>query len=42
MADAAAVMGPDGMFVLFAGVPNGTHAPLNVSDVYLHNAQFTW
>jgi len=27
--------------VLFAGVPNGTLAPLNLSDVYLHNAQFT-
>jgi threonine dehydrogenase-like Zn-dependent dehydrogenase len=41
MAEAGAVMGPDGMLVLFAGVPNGTYAPLNVSDVYLHNAQFT-
>jgi threonine dehydrogenase-like Zn-dependent dehydrogenase len=41
MADAARLMAPDGMLVLFAGVPNGTMAPLNVSDVYLHNAQFT-
>jgi L-sorbose 1-phosphate reductase len=41
MAEAGSVMGPDGMLVLFAGVPNGTYAPLNVSDVYLHNAQFT-
>jgi threonine dehydrogenase-like Zn-dependent dehydrogenase len=41
MADAAALMAPDGMLVLFAGVPNGTLAPLNLSDVYLHNAQFT-
>ncbi len=41
MGDAAALMGPDGMLVLFAGVANGTMAPLNISDVYLHNAQFT-
>lgn len=41
MAEAAAVLGPSGMLVLFAGVPNGTYAPLNVSNVYLHNAQFT-
>jgi threonine dehydrogenase-like Zn-dependent dehydrogenase len=41
MAEAAELMGPEGMLVLFAGVPNGTLAPLNVSDVYLHNAQFT-
>jgi len=41
MADAATLMAPDGMLVLFAGVPNGTLAPLNLSDVYLNNAQFT-
>src|SRR5207244_11554149 len=41
MAQAAELMGPDGMLVLFAGVPNGTLAPLNLSDVYLHNAQLT-
>ncbi|HEY0601954.1 MAG TPA: zinc-binding dehydrogenase, partial [Herpetosiphonaceae bacterium] len=41
MADAATLMAPDGMLVLFAGVPNGSLAPLNISDVYLHNAQFT-
>lgn len=41
MAEAAALMAPDGMLVLFAGVPNGTMAPLNLSDVYLHNAQLT-
>jgi L-sorbose 1-phosphate reductase len=41
MAEAAQLMAPDGMLVLFAGVPNGTLAPLNLSDVYLHNAQFT-
>jgi threonine dehydrogenase-like Zn-dependent dehydrogenase len=41
MADAATLLARDGMLVLFAGVPNGTLAPLNLSDVYLHNAQFT-
>lgn len=41
MADSATLMARDGMLVLFAGVPNGTMAPLNMSDVYLHNAQFT-
>ncbi|KPV47769.1 alcohol dehydrogenase, partial [Kouleothrix aurantiaca] len=41
MAESGTVMGPDGMLVLFAGVPNGTYAPPKVSDVYLHNAQFT-
>ena len=41
MAEAAAVMNPNGMLVLFAGVPNGTYAPLDLSAVYLHNAQFT-
>ncbi len=41
MAEAADLMGPDGMFVAFAGVPNGTLAPLNASNVYLANAQFT-
>ncbi|MFL5805914.1 MAG: alcohol dehydrogenase catalytic domain-containing protein [Roseiflexaceae bacterium] len=41
MADGATLMASDGLLVLFAGVPNGTLAPLNLSDVYLHNAQFT-
>lgn len=41
MAEAAAVVASDGMLVLFAGVPNGTMAPLNMSAVYLHNAQYT-
>lgn len=41
MAEAATLMAPDGMLVLFAGVPNGTMAPLDMSAVYLHNAQFT-
>lgn len=41
MAQAAQLMHPDGMLVLFAGVPNGTMAPLNLGTVYMHNAQFT-
>jgi len=41
MASSAQVMAPDGMLVLFAGVPNGTMAPLEMSNVYLHNAQYT-
>lgn len=41
MAEAATLMKPDGMLVLFAGVPNGTMAPLNLSHVYLSNAQYT-
>ncbi len=41
MADSAKLMAPDGMLVLFAGVPNGTLAPLDMSNVYLHNAQYT-
>ncbi len=41
MAEAAAVMAADGMLVLFAGVPNGTLAPLYLGPVYLGNAQYT-
>jgi threonine dehydrogenase-like Zn-dependent dehydrogenase len=41
IAEAATLLAPDGMLVLFAGVPNGTLAPLDLSAVYLHNAQFT-
>ena len=41
MAESATVMKPDGMLVLFAGVPNGTMGPLDLSNVYLHNAQYT-
>ena len=41
MAEADTLMGPDGMLVFFAGVPNGTLAPLNLSAVYLDNAQYT-
>ena len=41
MAEAATAMNPNGMLVFFAGVPNGTLAPLNLSSVYLNNAQYT-
>ena len=41
MGEAATVMNQNGMLVLFAGVPNGTLAPLDLSTVYLHNGQFT-
>jgi len=41
MAEAATLMKADGMLVLFAGVPNGTMAPLDLSTVYLGNAQYT-
>jgi threonine dehydrogenase-like Zn-dependent dehydrogenase len=41
MAGAAALMAGDGMLVLFAGVPNGTLGPVDLSKVYLHGAQFT-
>ena len=41
MAEADTVMRSDGMLVFFAGVPNGTLAPLNLSAVYLDNAQYT-
>jgi len=41
MAEAATVLNENGMLVFFAGVPNGTMAPLDLSPVYLSNAQFT-
>lgn len=41
MADAARLMNPDGMLVFFAGIANGTTGPLDMSRVYLHNAQYT-
>ena len=41
MEEAAETMNENGMLVLFAGVPNGTMAPLNLTDVYLANAQYT-
>lgn len=41
MAESASFMKKDGMLVLFAGVPNGTLAPVDFSSVYLNNAQYT-
>ncbi|MEM8858047.1 MAG: zinc-binding dehydrogenase [Chloroflexota bacterium] len=41
MEESDRLMRDDGMLVLFAGVPNGTEAPLNVQNVYLSNAQYT-
>ncbi len=41
MAGAARLMRPDGMLVLFAGVAHGTTGPLDMSRVYLGNAQYT-
>ena len=41
MAEAATVMKPDGMLVFFAGVPIGTMGPLDMSKIYLSNAQYT-
>jgi threonine dehydrogenase-like Zn-dependent dehydrogenase len=39
--DAAKLMAPDGMLVLFAGVPVGTRATLDLSPVFMHGAQYT-
>lgn len=41
MEEADTVMKPDGMLVLFAGVPNGTMGKVNLGNVYLSNAQYT-
>ena len=41
MAEADTLMHKDGMLVFFAGVPNGTMAEMNLSSVYLSNAQYT-
>jgi len=41
MEQAATCMAPDGMLVFFAGVPNGTYAPLDLAKVHLHGAQYT-
>lgn len=41
MEEGDTVMKPDGMMVLFAGVPNGTMGSVNLSNVYLSNAQYT-
>jgi L-sorbose 1-phosphate reductase len=38
---AAAAMAPDGMLVLFAGVPVGTRVALDLTPVFLHGAQYT-
>ena len=38
---AAAAMAPDGMLVLFAGVPVGTRVALDLSPVFLSGAQYT-
>ncbi len=41
MEEGDTLMKPDGMLVLFAGVPNGTLGAVNLSNVYLSNAQYT-
>jgi L-sorbose 1-phosphate reductase len=41
VADGARLLAPDGMLVLFAGVPVGTRASLDLSPVFLHGAQYT-
>jgi L-sorbose 1-phosphate reductase len=41
MEEGDTVMKPDGMMVLFAGVANGTMGSVNLSNVYLSNAQYT-
>ena len=41
MEEGDSVMKPDGMLVFFAGVPNGTIGKVNLSNVYLSNAQYT-
>ncbi len=41
MEEGDTIMKPDGMLVLFAGVPNGTLGKVNLSNVYLSNAQYT-
>jgi len=41
MEEGDTVMRPDGMLVFFAGVPNGTMGNVNLSNVYLSNAQYT-
>jgi len=41
MEESGKLTAPDGMLVFFAGVGIGTYIPLNLSAVYLHNAQLT-
>jgi L-sorbose 1-phosphate reductase len=39
--DGSTALAPNGMLVLFAGVPVGTRASIDLSPVVLHGAQFT-
>lgn len=41
IAQAASYLAPDGMLVVFAGLPVGSKAPLPLDRVALHGAQFT-
>jgi threonine dehydrogenase-like Zn-dependent dehydrogenase len=41
MEESGKLTAPDGMLVFFAGVAIGTYVSLNMSAVYLHNAQLT-
>jgi threonine dehydrogenase-like Zn-dependent dehydrogenase len=41
MEESAKLTSPDGMLVFFAGVSVGTYVHLNLSAVYLHNAQLS-
>jgi threonine dehydrogenase-like Zn-dependent dehydrogenase len=41
MEEGDTVMKADGMLVLFAGVPNGTYGAVNLSNVFMANAQYT-
>ena len=41
MEEGATLMNENGMLNLFAGVPNGTLAPIDVSNTYLNNMQLT-
>jgi threonine dehydrogenase-like Zn-dependent dehydrogenase len=41
MTEADKLMNENGMMVFFAGVPNGTMGDLTLSNVYMHNAQYT-
>ena len=41
MEEAATLMNKNGMLVLFAGVPNGTYAPIDLNATFQHNQQLT-
>lgn len=41
MEEGAKLLKPDGMLVLFAGVPIGTYVKMNLDDVYMNNKQLT-